>query len=267
MRRVGLFSSRFALGLWAALVCAFVFLLLFNAPTAPSAPFSSMAIASGADTAYLPTQIFDCTETDQQFQCQADIQNRSLVLTWEKGGAPQDSTTIRPYPMDCKAAYDGKAVGCSNTGMSSVIGNPEQYEVTALGLSARQFQAVQRRYWGVNALERSGEPRLLKIGYGLALLGSVSAACFAWFQPGLLSNLFVGLSCGFGTYLLTWNRLLSPAEAIAASAVVMLLVALMLQRRNHRLPKAIASLVSGIGTAALFSYLTLFTLLWLRYAD
>ena len=39
MRRVGLFLSRFALGLWVALVCAFAFLLLFNAPTAPDAPF------------------------------------------------------------------------------------------------------------------------------------------------------------------------------------------------------------------------------------
>ena len=49
--------------------------------------------------------------------------------------------------------------------------------------------------------------------------------------------------------------------------VAMLLVALTFQRGRSYLPKAIASLVSGIGTAALLSYLTLFALLWLRYAD
>lgn len=290
MRRVGLFLSRLLLGWWVALLCTFAFLLLFNAPTAPDTPFSSVAIAADADTVYLPTRIFDCAETEQQFQCQADIQNRSLVLTWKKGGPSQDDITIRPYPKDCEATYDGKAVGCSSQGMSSVIGNPEQYEVTELGLSTRQFQAVQRRYWGVNTLERSGEPLLMRIGFGLALLGGVSVACFAWFQfawseSGVLSNLFVSLACGFGMYLFllslnflsdllpetyeawqVWNRL-TQGGAIAVSVVAMLLALLMLQRGNYRLPKAIASLVGGIGTTALFSYLTLFTLLWLRYAD
>ncbi|MGI8934881.1 MAG: hypothetical protein ACR2FS_12490 [Phormidesmis sp.] len=286
MRRVGLFLSRFSLGLWVALVCASAFLLLFNAPTAPDAPFSSVAIAAKPDV-YLPTRIFDCIATDQQFQCETAIQNRSLTVTWQKGGAAQNDLFNPPYPENCEAVYDGQAVGCNSKGMGSVLNQPDRYEVTELGLSAQQLRAVRQKYWGVNTLQKLSEPRLMRVGIGLALLGGVSAACFAWLQPGWLSNLFVSLACGFGMYLSTWNflgrlpydiagntdetiqdwSLTMQGGALTAGIAAMLLVILMLQRRNNRLPKAIASLVSGIGTAALFSYLTLFTLLWLGYAD
>ncbi len=271
MRRVGLFLSRFALGLWVALVCAAALLLLFNVPTAPNAPFSSVAIAAQPNSVYLPTRIFSCAETDQQFQCKTTIQKRPLTLTWKKGGAYQDDLTSRPYPKGCEAVYDGRAIGCNSQGMSSVLNQPERYEVTDLGLSAQQLRAVRRKYWDVNALQKLGEPRLMSIGIGLALLGGVSAACFTWFQPGLLSTLFVSLACGFGSYLWAWRFLgrlpydvagdaynvswsrTMQSGALTAGIAATLLVALMLWRRNHRLPKAIASLVSGIGTAALFS--------------
>ena len=179
MERVGLFLARFLLGLWIALSCAFVFLLLSNAPTVPDVPFSSMAIATPPSRIHLPTRIFDCTETDRQFRCETAIQNRPLVLTWQKGGALQDGT-YRPYPRDCEATYGGQAVGCRNRGMSSVIGSPDQYEVTDLNLRPQQIRAVRQRYWGVNTLERLGEPGLVKIGIGLALLGgtSMAYACF-----------------------------------------------------------------------------------------
>ena len=289
MARVGLFLARFLLGLWIALSCAFAFLLLFNAPTVPTAPFSSVAIAASPKIVYLPTRSFDCTETDRQFQCETAIRNRPLVLTWQKGGELQDGT-YRPYPKDCEATYDGRAVGCRNQGMSSVIGSPDQYEVTDLGLSPRQIRGVQQRYWGVNTLERLGEPSLMKIGYGLALLGGISTACacFVWIQRGPLSSLFVSIACGFGAYLflLSLNFLRSllfaapgtsealpdwiyvtQGGAMIGGVIAMLLVALTFQRGRAYLPKAIASLVSGIGTAAVLSYLTLFMLLWLRYAD
>ena len=184
--------------------------------------------------------------------------------------------------------YDGQAAGCHSQGVGSVLNQPERYDVSDLGLSAQQLRAVRQKYWGVNTLQKLGEPRLISIGIGLGILGGVSTACFAWLQPGLLSSLFVILTGGFGTYFLSlyflgsvvpydimsdtyepfeaWTWLVQGG-AVTASAIAMLLVALMLQRRNYRLPKALASLVSGVGTAALFSYLTLFTLLWLGYAD
>ncbi len=291
MRRTRLFLSRAMLGLWAALICASFLLLWWNSPTAPDAPFSSMAIAVQPNSVYLPTQSFDCTETDPQFQCETTIQRRPLVLTWKKGGASQD---FPPYPRGCEAVYDGQAVGCNSQGMSSVIGQPDQYELTDLGLSAQQLRAVRQKYWGVNALQKLGEPRLMSTGLGLAIFGGVSIACFVWLQPGLLSNqpgllsnLFVSLAYGFGTYFLasyflssvmpydpsgtyetfqTWYRLIKGG-AMTAGAIAMLLVALMLRRRNYRFGQALVSLVSGAGTAALCSYLTLFTLLWLGYAD
>ena len=171
---------------------------------APDAPFSSMAIASEPNSVYLPTQRFDCTETDQQFQCETTIQRRPLVLTWKKGGASQDALTSRPYPKNCEAVYDGQAVGCNSQGIGSVIGQPERYELTDLGLSAQQIRAVRRKYWSANTLQKLSEPHLISIGTGLALFGGVSAACFVWFQPGLLSsqpgflsNLFVSLAYGY----------------------------------------------------------------------
>ena len=288
MQRIGLFLARFLLGLWIALSCAFVFLLLSNAPTVPDVPFSSMAIATPPGRIYLPTRSFDCTETDQQFQCEIALQNRPLVLTWQKDGELQDGT--RPYPKNCEATYDGQAVGCSHRGMSSVIGSPDQYEVTDLSLRPQQIRAVRQRYWGVNTLERLGEPGLMKIGIGLALLGgtSMACACFVWIQRGLLSSLFISLACGFGGYLFllslnflrnlfyeapetsealpAWTHV-TQSGAIIAGVAFMLLAAWMLQRGRSYLPRAIASLVSGIGTSAVLSYLTLFTLLWLLYAD
>ncbi len=132
MHRARLFLSRFLLGLWAALVCAFSLLLLLNAPTA-NAPFSSVAIAA-QPLAHLPTRIFGCTETAQQFQCQTDVQNRLLILTWQKGEVSQDDLT---YPKDCEAVYGGQAVDCNNQGMGSVLGQLDRYEVANLGLSAR----------------------------------------------------------------------------------------------------------------------------------
>ena len=290
MRRVRLFSSRFALGLWAALVCAFAFLLLFNAPTAPDAPFSSVVIAAAPNSVYLPTQSFDCVETDQQFQCETTIQKRPLVLTWRKGGASQDDLTSQLYPKNCEAKYDGQAVSCNSQGIGSVIGQPERYEVANLGLSVRQLRTVRQKYWGVNTLQKLSETHLTSIGLGLAILGGVSTACFAWIQPGPLSNLLVSLVCGFGMYYVSlhvlshiilydmsgtyetfqaWNRLVQ-SRAMASGAITTLLVALVLQwlqHRNYRLPKEVVGLVVGIGTAALFSYLTLVTLLWLGYAD
>ncbi len=117
-------------------------------------------------------------------------------------------------------------------------------------------------------------------------MGGIIAAYFAWFQSGLLGRLLVSLTCGFGTYLLclnffrtfpyegtetyealqVWNRM-GQGGAIALGTVTTLSITLMLQRSSYRLPKLIASAISAIGAIAFASYLSLFTLLRLGYAD
>ena len=266
MRRAVLFLARFILGLWTVLVGAFLFLLLSNSPFVPDVPFGTISInAEPNATVHLPNRIFTCTETEQQFQCQAEIQNRSLDLSWEKGNEYQ-------YALEnCRAWYGGQSVGCEGGIMSLVLGLPDSYEVRDLGLSPRQLQAVQQEYWGINTLVELGEVRLLLISSGLSLVAGISVACLAWLKPGVLSKGFASFACGWGMYLLVWSFLGSvsydvvtpygftvdtwdlfiDAGAIAAGIVTTLIIALLLWGRFNRFTKILASISSGIGVFTL----------------
>ncbi|GAB4386007.1 MAG: hypothetical protein Kow00121_51740 [Elainellaceae cyanobacterium] len=262
MHRPVLFLSRFALSLWIVLVTAFLSLLLTNAPSVPTTPFASVSIASDSSSAvYLPNRIFTCTETDQQFQCQAEIQDRLLDLHFTKG---------IDYKYDfssCRASYDGRSVGCQKTGLTHAPILAGIYEITNLELSLQQLQAVQQQHWGINTIMELGELRLLWISTGLSLLAGISVAFFAWFHPGLLSKGFASIACGFGMYQLVWNSLarwqydlVTPygftpdtwgvfvnGAAIAAGIGTILATALILWRGLNRLSKILISISSSAG--------------------
>ena len=266
MRRAVLFLSRFILGLWIVIVGAFLFLLLSNSPFLPDVPFDSISInAKPIATVHLPNRIFTCTETEQQFQCQAEIQARSLDLSWEKGNEYQYQL------INCRAWYGGQSVGCEVRGTILAMGLSDSYEVTDLGLSPQQLQAVQQEYQVINTLVELGEPPLLLVGTGLSLVAGISVACLAWLRPGVLSKGFASFACGWGMYLLVWGFLGSVSYdvvtpygftddtwdlfidggAIAAGIVTTLIIALLLWRRFNLFTKILASISSGIAVFTL----------------
>lgn len=203
MRRAVLFLSRFLASLWIALASAFLFLLLANAPSVPSTtPFASASI-KGEDSAvvHLPNKSFTCTETEQQFQCQTKIQNRSLDLNLTKGSDSQY------YFSDCRALYDGRSINCQRIGQTHAPILSDIYEITDLGLSSQQLQAVKQDYWGINVLMQLGELRLMWISAALSIGAGIIAAFSTWVKPGKLSKAFTSLACGFGVYHLVWGFL------------------------------------------------------------
>ena len=268
MRRAALFLARFLLGLWTVLVGAVLFLMLINDPSVANVPFARIAIeAEPIATVHLPNRIFTCTETEQQFQCQAEIQARSLDMSWEKGNEYQYQL------INCRAWYGGQSVGCEGGGAILAMEIHDSYEVTDLGLSPRQLQAVQQEYWGINTLVELGEVRLLLISTGLSLVASIIVASLTWLQPGPLSKAFASFACGFGMYHLVWSLLgsvpydvvtpygftvdtwgwIMDGGAIAAGIVTTLIIALRLWGRFNRLTKILASISSGMAV---------FTLCW-----
>lgn len=262
MYRALLFSSRFMIGLWIVLVSAFLSLLLFNAPRVPSTPFASLAIATPETSAiYLPNPIFNCTETDAQFQCQANIQNQTLNVTLLKG-------LDYPYnPNVCQAEYGNQLVVCKDTGMTYAPVLATMYELTGFPLNTEQLQAVEREYWGINTIKRWGESRLVWIAMGLALTAGAIFGLFAWLHPGGLSKGLASLACGFGTYQLVWNVLgrvpydavtshgltidtwhrFLHGGAIATGLLTTVTTALFLWERLHHLGKILAGILSVLG--------------------
>ena len=266
MGRAVLFLSRFLLSLWIVLVGAFLLLLLPNAPSVPNTPFARVSIRTEHNsTISLPNRIFTCTETAQQFQCQAELQNRWLDLTLTKG---------RDYKYNfssCRALYGGQAVGCQDKGLTYAPILSQMYEITNLGLSPQQLQAVQQQYWDMNALVLLGELRLLWISAGLSLAAGMIAAFFTWLHPGNLSKGFSSLACGFGMTQLfrgvlgrvpydvvtpygftpdTWNWVVNRG-ALTAGILTMLTTALLLWRRLNRLSKLLISISTSAGIFSL----------------
>jgi hypothetical protein len=199
MRRTTLFLSRFTIGLWVMLIVGFVSLLIFNAPSVPSkTPFASVSIKpKSGSSIYLPNQIFTCTETKEQFQCQTKIQARLLDLSLTKG---------RDYQYDfinCRALYNGRSVGCREVGQTYAPVASELYKITDLGLSDKHLQALKQEYWGINMLMPLSEDRLISICTELSLVTGIIAAFFVWFHPGNFSQGFTsfatGIACGIVT--------------------------------------------------------------------
>ena len=214
MPRAVLFLSRFLLSLWIVLVSAFLGQLLSNAPNAPGIPLASVSINTGGNsTVYLPNRLFNCTGTEQQFQCQTEIQERQLSLSFTQG------SDYSNYPYDlgvCSALYDGQEVSCRQISDWPILGL-STYEIRDLGFSQKQLQAEKQKYWGINLLLELGEPGLSRISTGLSLVGAICVALFAWFHPGLLSKTFTSFACGFGMYLLVWELLGSVLYSVARS--------------------------------------------------
>lgn len=267
MRRPAVFLSRFLLGLWIVLATAFLWLLVPNAPDVPNnAPFAGVSIRTEQKMAlYLPNRSFDCTETEQEFQCQTDIQDRLLTLNLTKG---------QGYPYDfsnCRASYSGQAVGCQETGQNYAPTLAKLYEVTNLNLSLQQTEAVRQTHWGINTLMQLGELRLIWISLGLSLTAGMIAVGLTWLHPGIWSKGFVSFACGFGAYQLLEGALgrvpfdlitpygITPdawfwvvrGGAIAAGIATMLLTALLLWHRVNHLSRVLISLMIGAGIFSL----------------
>jgi hypothetical protein len=283
MRRAILFLPRFTVGLWVALFVAFVSLLLLNAPSVPSrAPFAGVSIrANNSPIIQLPNRIFTCTETGQQFLCQAKIQNRSLALSLTKG-----KSDYRYDFIHCRAVYDGRSVGCREVGQTYAPILAELYELTDLELNPGQLRAIQQEYWGINLLIQLGELRLNLISLGLSLTAGVGAAFFAYFYPGNLSKTFTSLACGLGLSHLvlsllgrvpydavtsygftpdTWGWFVNGG-AIASGIGTIFGTALLLWRRLNRFTKILLSISSSAGIFNLCSLSLLYVLTYLPSA-
>ncbi|MGI0487699.1 hypothetical protein ACN4EK_19830 [Pantanalinema rosaneae CENA516] len=265
MHRAATFLSQFLISLWVVLVGAFLVILLQNAPSASNTPFAGISIRTEQNTViHLPNRIFSCTETAQQFQCQADLQNRLLEINATKGQGYQYDLS------NCRVSYDGRSVGCQETGQTYAPMLSNLYEITNLGLSPQQTQTIQQEYWIRTALAQLGD-RLLWISTGLALVAGIGAAFFTWLHPGHLSKGFASVACGFGMYQLmggvlgrvpydavtpygltpdTWNRVV-PAGAIAIGLITLITTALLLWRNLNLFTRILISLGSSAGIFSL----------------
>jgi len=241
---------------------------VFNAPGVPNTPFASVTISTGQGSPiYLPNRSFSCVETAQEFQCQAEIQNRVLTLSMTKG------INYKYDLRNCRAQYDDQAVVCSEKGLAYAPMLAEMYEL-ALDLPPQQRQALQQKYWGINALMALGELRLFWISTALSLIGGFSLAFLTWLYPGSLSKGFASLVCGLGVYRLIWGWLgrvpydvVTPygftpdtwgsfihVAAIAIGLVTIIATALVLWRNVNRGTRILLGTISSIG---------IFNLCWL----
>jgi hypothetical protein len=267
MHQALLFLSRFLVGLWIVLVGAFVSLLLSNAPNVPhTAPFASLSINSGdGSIVYLPNRIFTCTETAPQFQCQTEIQGRLLSLNLTKSSNYQYSFS------DCRAFYDRQSVTCQEIGQTYAPIVAALYEITGLELNSQQLQAIKQDYWGINALMKLGELRLMWISAGLSFAAGIIFAFFTWLHPSFFSKAFSSLACGFGMYQAAWSVLgrvqydlitpygLTPdtwgwvinGAAIALGIGTIFATALLLWQNVNRLTKGLLIILSSIGLFSL----------------
>lgn len=226
----------------------------------------------------LPNRIFTCVETEQQLQCQADIQGRSLRLELAPDG-PNN-----PDLHSCQAQYDGQSVGCKR----KMPLFPESFEVRDLGLSPQQLQAVRQKYWGLRTLLALREHHLLLISSGLSVAGGAIAAYFAWSHPNRLSTGLAIFAWGFIVYSLSWGFLASiryetvaahgitigtwiwavNSGAAAIGIVAALAIALLFrQRRATPATKAIVTVSSGLGTILIAGRLLLLILLGSGFVD
>ena len=281
MRRTQLFVSRGLLGLWIALFGALLFLLVFEARGGGiDVPFAGVAIKADPTTiVHLPNRIFTCTETEQQFQCQADIQGRPLVMTFESSSNSELSS--------CQAQYDGNPLVCRGRGMDYAPVLSESFAITGLELSSQPLNALQQQYWSTNKLMNLSDSKLIRISSWFSIATGVVAAYFAWFYPGRWSKGLAIVAGGWVAYHLVWSTLASVQYAavtpyvlttanwdrivsggsIAAGLLVMAIVALLLWHRTNRVAKAFVTLSSGVGGAWIAGYTLLFMLLGSGFVD
>ncbi|NER83930.1 MAG: hypothetical protein F6K42_31190 [Leptolyngbya sp. SIO1D8] len=187
-------------------------LLFHNAPRTPQyTPFSGVSINAEGNSIALPNRIFTCTEIGQQFQCQTEIQNRTLELTFEKGD------TYEYDLKNCQAQYDGRSLGCQEVNMNYTPILANSYDLTNLGLSPQVLQRVRQKYVGVNTLMQLGETGLTSLSMVLSLVAGILSALCTWFKPGLLSKAFASLTAGCGASLFFWFFLGSVSSDVLTS--------------------------------------------------
>ncbi|MDJ0742422.1 MAG: hypothetical protein QNJ32_03555 [Xenococcaceae cyanobacterium MO_167.B27] len=283
MRRTVLFLSGFLLSLWIVLFSAFLSLLFSNAPYQPDhTPFESVYINAGSNsTVYLPNPIFDCIERGQQFECQTEIQDRLLDLSFTKHSEYQSQLS-----NNCRAWYDGRSIGCQEKG-ANIIGS-QFYEITDLELSPQQLWAVQKEYWGITFLMELGERGLFKINDWLSLMVGICVALLAWFHPNQLSKAFAIFVCGLGVFRLV-DRLLIVVNYqvlkpyycliyfgctpglwewfLTGTVLTALTTAFLLWSDTNQFVKTLLCLVSGLTAITLIRLVFLYILLDLGYAD
>lgn len=282
MRRIRLFLSTVLLGLWLALFGTFLFLLVFDARGGGiDVPFAGISINADPQAAiYLPNRIFTCTETDQQSQCQTDIQGRPLVIVLEKLPDPSGLS-------HCQAQYDGNSLVCLGGYVDYAPVLSESFEINGLELSPQQLETLQQKYWATNQLLTLGEPKLMRISQWLSISAGVLAAYFAWFHPNRFSKGLASVIGGLITGQLIWAVLatvqydaLTPygltlddwarvvvIGAIAAGFLAMAILALLLRHRTNRVIQTFMTLINGVGGIWTTGYFLLFMLLWSGFAD
>lgn len=284
MRQMRLFLSTFALSLWILLFGTFLFLLMFEAREGGvSMPMAGVTIrAESAAAIPLPNRIFTCIETEQQTQCEADIQGRPLRLVLVPSKMPGSGLN------DCQAQYDGRPVACQGKGLEYAPMLSQAFEVTNLGLSPQHLQSLRQKYLGMRVLLALGERRLLRISSGLSIAAGAIAAYFAWFHPSWLSKGLASIAWGFVVYLLAWGFLASvPFDAVtpygftietwmwvvnSGAAVIGIVTALAIallfrQRRTTPITKVIVTVSSGLGTVLIAGRIFLLILLGSGFVD
>ncbi|MEL7226507.1 MAG: hypothetical protein AAGL17_17150, partial [Cyanobacteria bacterium J06576_12] len=284
MRRLKLFLSRFVLGLWLMLFGSFLMLLVVEARQGGvTMPMAGVSINESATIVDLPNRIFTCTETGPQIQCQATVQDRSLVLNL----APYENDKPDSVSRNCQATYDGRSVRCDSQYLQYAPMLSEEFEVRGLDLSPQQLQTLQRKYWGIRALMAIGERRLILLTTGLSISAGAIAAYFAWFYPSRLTKCIASIACGFVMYLwvrsflngvqfdtviaygLTvdrWIWLINYGSAVIAIAAATT-VALLLRRRVSHATKAVVTLSSGIGSVLIVGNFLFLMLLGSGFVD
>lgn len=220
MRQWKLFLSRSLLGLWIVLFSSFLFLIVSEArgsnPNTPIAEVSLAAVGSVNEIA-LPSRIFTCTEADSKTHCQADVQDRLLVLTLTPASG------VDSY--SCQATYDGQPVGCYNNDFNLGAMISKTFQIRGIGLTTQQLKAVQREHWRVNTLLYLGEVRLIRLGLGLSVAAGAIAAYFYWvhtmppnprkknYAIKAVSIIASSMSTGFVGYFVIWSVLLGTGFA------------------------------------------------------
>jgi hypothetical protein len=186
--------------LWIVLLGSFLFLITVESRGGGiDMPIAGVSIRiESGELIPLPNRIFTCTTVDQQTRCQGDLQDRplSLVLTPDQ--------KINSDLSDCQALYNGQSISCQNTGSFEYAPMlSESFEVSGLGLTDQQLQAVRQKYWGISTLFAWGEDGLLRIWWALTLSTSAVAAYLGWFYARRLGKGAMSPAWGFISGMVT----------------------------------------------------------------
>ncbi len=171
-----LFFSRFLVSFWVALAMAFGVMLFLNAPMVPGrAPFEGVSVQlESGERVSLPNRTFDCKEADQEFLCKTTVQSRLLDIRMTKG------TEYAYMFQSCQASYNGKPLGCKQTGGNYAPILAFRVEVSGLGLSPVEAEQFRKAHWADSAFISQGETGLTDLGGQLALGAAAIAAFSMW---------------------------------------------------------------------------------------